>query len=71
METQIKEITRLLLKGALTKDAADNFLQDLLVRNRKEKLIDLIKKSQTPKGNVVLDWLMKEYENSNKHAKKR
>jgi hypothetical protein len=26
------------------------------------ELMDLIKKAQTPKGNVVVDWLMKEYE---------
>jgi hypothetical protein len=29
-----------------------------------EQLIDLIEKAQTPKGNGVVDWLMKEYENS-------
>lgn len=63
METQIKEITRLLLQGTLTKKEADKFLLDLLVvRNRREQLIDLIKKAQTPKGNVVVNWLMKEYE---------
>lgn len=65
METQIKEITRLLLQGTLTKEEADKFLLDLLVvRNRREQLVDLIKKAQTPKGNIVVDWLMKEYENS-------
>jgi hypothetical protein len=49
----------------ITKDEADKFLLDLLVvRNRREQLIDLIKKAQTPKGNCVVDWLMKEYENS-------
>jgi hypothetical protein len=35
-----------------------------VVRNQREQLIDLIKKAQTPKGNCVVDWLMKEYENS-------
>jgi membrane peptidoglycan carboxypeptidase len=65
METQIKEITRLLLQGMITKDEADKFLLDLLVvRNQREQLIDLIKKAQTPKGNCVVDWLMKEYENN-------
>ena len=65
METQIKEITRLLLQGDLTKEEADKFLLDLLVvRNRRVQLINLIKKAQTPKGNVVVNWLMKEYENS-------
>ena len=34
------------------------------VVKRSERLIDLIKKAQTPKGNCVVDWLMKEYENS-------
>jgi uncharacterized Zn finger protein len=29
-----------------------------------KQIIDLIKKAQTPKGNCVVDWLMKEYENS-------
>lgn len=65
MENTIKEITRLLLQGTLTKKEADKILLDLLiVRNRRELLIDLIKKAQTPKGNSVIDWLMKEYENS-------
>jgi hypothetical protein len=65
METQIKKITLLLLQGTITKDEADKFLLDLLVvRNRREQLIDLIKKAQTPKGNCVVDWLMKEYEKS-------
>jgi hypothetical protein len=65
MDNQIKEITRLLLQGTISKDDADNFLLDLLVvRNRRKQLIDLISKAQTPKGNCVVDWLMKEYENS-------
>ncbi len=33
------------------------------VSKRSEQLIDLIKKAQTPRGNVVVDYLMKEYKN--------
>jgi hypothetical protein len=33
------------------------------VSKRSEQLIDLIKKAQTPRGNVVIDYLMKEYKN--------
>lgn len=32
------------------------------VSKRSELLIDLINKAQTPKGNVVVNYLMKEYE---------
>ena len=33
------------------------------VSKQSEQLIDLIKKAQTPRGNVVIDYLMKEYKN--------
>lgn len=35
-------------------------------RLKTQKLIRLILKSQTPKGNPVVEWLMSEYEKHNK-----
>jgi hypothetical protein len=55
MENTIKEITRLLLQGTLTKDEADKILFDLLdVSGRSEQLIDFAIKNgyfkDIPKG---------------------
>ena len=43
-------------------DSSNEELHISDVSKRSEQLIDLIIKAQTPKGNVVVDYLMKEYE---------